>query len=74
MSTRAYDLGEGTLVTLIVATPDGPIQVDLAVSQRPLDPADPRQPGDIIYHDADTDQEAFISGLEAVAHVLRGAS
>jgi hypothetical protein len=74
VTTRTYDLGEGTLVTLIVATEEGPIQVDVAVSQQPLDPADPRRPGDIIFHDADTDREAFTRGLEAVAHVLRGAS
>ena len=74
MSALEYDLGDATLVTLIVATPDGPVQVDVAASMRPLGEEDPRRPGDIIWHVADTDREAFIAGLEAVAHALRGAS
>ena len=73
MPDRTYELGEGTLVTLIVATTDGPIQVDVAVARRPLDPADPRRPGDIIWHDADTDRDAFTRGLVAVAQWLREA-
>lgn len=71
--TRTCEMGDGVLVTLIMATHDGPAEVDVEEG-RPVDPADPRRPGDVILHDADTDPEAFARALEAVAHVLRDAS
>jgi len=74
MNERIYEIDEATVVTLIIATHDGPRQIDVAVANHALDPDDPRQPGDLIWHDAETDQQEFITGLRAVATVLGGAS
>jgi hypothetical protein len=57
-----------------VDTEGGTVQVDIAVSVRPLDNRDLRRPGDIVWDDADTDQWAFIEVLEAAADALQGAS
>ncbi len=67
------NLGEGALVTLIVAVDGGPLQVDVAIATRELDPHDPRRPGDIIWHNADVDRGAFIDGLDVLVQVLRRA-
>jgi hypothetical protein len=73
MIDRTFDLAGAQLVTLIVDTEGGTVQVDIAVSVRPLDNQDLRRPGDIVWDDADTDQWAFIEVLEAAAHALQGA-
>ena len=44
-----------------------PQVVDIVVAVHDLAPEDPRQPGDIIVHDADLDQAAFAAALEAAA-------
>ncbi len=68
------NLGEGRLVTLIVAVDRGaPLQVDVAIATREVDPDDPRRPGDIIWHNAEVDREAFIDGLDVLVQVLRRA-
>ncbi len=67
------NLGEGQLVTLIVAVDGVSLQVDIAVAMRELDPHDPRRPGDIIWHSAGVDREAFIDGLDVLVQVLRRA-
>jgi hypothetical protein len=67
------NLGEGQLATLIVAVDDVPLQVDIAVATRELDPHDPRRPGDIIWHNADVDREASIDGLDVLVQVLHRA-
>ncbi len=64
---------EGQLVTFVVAG-DPPQVVDIVVAVHDLAPEDPRQPGDIIVHDADLDQAAFAAALEAAAGSLREAS
>jgi hypothetical protein len=68
-----YHMGDGQLVTLIVATEDGPIQVDVAMSTRPLDADDPRKPGDIIFR-GPVEVDLLRTGLEAVVWALKGAS
>jgi hypothetical protein len=65
------NLGEGQLVTLIVAVDGGPLQVDIGLATRELDLHDPRRPGDIIWHNGDVDREAFIDGLDVLVQVLR---
>jgi hypothetical protein len=67
------NLGEGRLVTLIVAVDGVALQVDIAIATRELDPHDPRRPGDIIWHNAEADREAFIDGLDVLVQVLRRA-
>jgi hypothetical protein len=74
VTERTYQMGEGQMVTLIVATDDVPLQVDIAITARELDPEDPRRPGDIIWHDGgDADRVAFINRLVVVAGVLHDA-
>jgi len=60
-------------VTLIAAVDGGPLQVDIALATRDLDPHDPRRRGDIIWHNADVDREAFIDGPDVLVQVLRRA-
>jgi hypothetical protein len=71
VTARVYD--RPASVTLIVDAGDRPVQLDVTVSVNPLDEQDPRKPGDIIWHVADVDVEAFLGTLEVVANLLRGA-
>ena len=65
------NLGEGQLVTLIVAIDNIALQMDIAIAMRELDPDDPRRPGDIIWHNADVDRDAFLDGLDVAVQLLR---
>lgn len=67
------ETAEAAQVTFIVATEDVPLVVDVSIVQRPLDPDDPRRPGDVIFHDARVSVESMIDGLESMVHILRGA-
>jgi hypothetical protein len=68
------ELDDAQVATIVYATPEGPRVSDIAIADHPLDPDDPRQPGNVILHDADFGPEAFAAALEEAARMIRGAS
>jgi hypothetical protein len=65
------NLGEGQLVTLIVAVDNMAWQMNVAIAMGELDPDDPRRPGDMIWHNADVDRDAFLDGLDVAPQLAR---
>ena len=61
------------LVTLVMASHEGPVVCDVTVVGHPLDLDDPRRPGDIIFYDPEVGRDEVVRGLEAILHVLREA-
>jgi hypothetical protein len=76
-----FQMTAARLVSLVIAGPDGPIRVDIAVQSHPLDAEDPMRPGDVMLWADDSDDDSADPGaqhriadvLEAAATALRDA-
>jgi hypothetical protein len=67
--TRTLE-GEGQMASYVMATPDGPLLVEAAVTMREIGADDPRRPGDVLIHG---DQRSLVTLLHTAAEAVEGA-